>query len=65
MDNRAFVTWLTEQSPTPQLKAWGNGWIELPDGRRWNPGLSVKFNGQAPRPPFWRRLLNAVRGRRG
>lgn len=34
---RAFVTYLTEQSPSPQLNTFGHGWIELPGGKRWHP----------------------------
>lgn len=35
---------LTRQSPTPQLPSYGNGWIELPNGKRWNPSHIHKFN---------------------
>ena len=35
---------LKHQSSTPQLPSHSNGWIELPNGQRWNPGLAYKFN---------------------
>ncbi|WP_171964812.1 phage filamentation protein Fil family protein [Cronobacter sakazakii] len=62
---RAFVTYLTEQSPSPQLNAFSHGWIELPDGQRWNPATRYKFTGHSPRRSLWRRLLNLKGGRRG
>ncbi|ELY4106279.1 DUF2724 domain-containing protein [Cronobacter sakazakii] len=46
---RPFVTYLTEQSPSPQLNAFSHGWIELPNGQRWNPATRYKFTGKSPR----------------
>ncbi|WP_309834911.1 phage filamentation protein Fil family protein [Pantoea sp. SORGH_AS_0659] len=40
-----FVNFLKRQSPTPQLASYGHGTIALPDGRRWNPGLTPKNQG--------------------
>ncbi|EOL9003701.1 phage filamentation protein Fil family protein [Cronobacter turicensis] len=62
---RPFVSYLTEQSPSPQLNAFSHGWIELPNGQRWNPATRYKFTGKSPRCPLWRRLLNIKGGKRG
>ncbi|MBE5254148.1 phage filamentation protein Fil family protein [Mixta mediterraneensis] len=37
-----FVRHLTNQAKPPQLPSFGHGWIQLPDGRRWNPALTLK-----------------------
>ncbi|ENT4820540.1 phage filamentation protein Fil family protein [Citrobacter farmeri] len=54
---KAFVTYLKKESPAMQLPSGSTGWIELPNGQRWNPGHMYKFNGQQQRRPWWRRLL--------
>lgn len=33
-----FVTYLKKESPAMQLASGSTGWIELPNGQRWNPG---------------------------
>lgn len=38
----SFVRYLRNQSNSPQLPSFGHGWIQLPDGRRWNPALTRK-----------------------
>jgi hypothetical protein len=62
---KAFVTYLKKQSPTPQLASGTIGWIELPNGQRWNPGHQFKFNTHQPRRPWWRRLMGISGGRYG
>ncbi|KUQ05659.1 hypothetical protein AWI07_03825 [Enterobacter roggenkampii] len=37
---------LKHQSPPQQLPSHGNGWIELPNGKRWNPGYAYKFRAE-------------------
>lgn len=55
-----IASMLTRQSPPQQLPSYGNGWIELPNGRRWNPSHVYKFN---TRPlPLWRRLVKFLGG---
>lgn len=54
---KAFVTYLKSESPAIQLPSGSAGWIELPNGQRWNPGHMYKFNGQLPRRPWWRHLM--------
>lgn len=34
---KAFVTYLKNESPAMQLPSGSTGWIELPNGQRWNP----------------------------
>ncbi|EAX9515063.1 hypothetical protein C1984_12445 [Salmonella enterica] len=41
---KAFVTYLKKESPAMQLPSGSTGWIELPNGQRWNPGHTYKFN---------------------
>ncbi|ELX7303294.1 DUF2724 domain-containing protein [Salmonella enterica] len=41
---KAFVTYLKKESPAMQLPSGSTGWIELPNGLRWNPGHTYKFN---------------------
>ena len=57
---KAFVTYLKNESPAMQLASGTTGWIELPNGQRWNPGHTHKFNAQEPsrirRGSFLRRL---------
>lgn len=45
---KAFVTYLKKESPAMQLPSGSTGWIELPNGQRWNPGLTYKFNAHEP-----------------
>ena len=45
---KAFVTYLKRQAPTQQLASDANGWLELPNGKRWNPGHQFKFNAAEP-----------------
>ncbi|HBC0641555.1 TPA: phage filamentation protein Fil family protein [Serratia marcescens] len=62
---KAFAHYLKRQSPAPQLASFGHGWIELPNGQRWQPCASrVVFSGdsvtpgkQAKRRPRWFRLM--------
>ncbi|WP_350232343.1 phage filamentation protein Fil family protein [Edwardsiella tarda] len=55
-----FVTFLKQQSPSP-LSADAHGWLELPDGRRFQPCISeFRFNTQPQarrRRPWWSRLM--------
>jgi len=51
---------LKRQSPPQQLPSYGNGWIELPNGKRWNPSHVYKFN-TSPL-PVWRRLFKFLGG---
>ncbi|WP_409516332.1 phage filamentation protein Fil family protein [Atlantibacter sp.] len=53
---------LKHQSPTPQLPSHSNGWIELPNGRRWNPSHVYKFNASTERKSLLRRLLKFLGG---
>lgn len=62
---KAFVTYLKKQSPVMQLASGSTGWLELPNGQRWNPGHTIKFNASTPRRPWWRRLMGLERGRNG
>lgn len=41
-----FVNFLKRQSPVQQLPSFGHGAIQLPDGRRWNPALTRKNQGE-------------------
>lgn len=59
---KAFVTYLKKESSPMQLASGSTGWIELPNGQRWNLGHMYKFNAQQPRRPWWRRLMGLVRG---
>lgn len=54
---KAFVTYLKKESLPMQLASGSTGWIELPNGQRWNPGHMYKFNTQQPRRPWWHRLM--------
>ncbi|HCB3268711.1 TPA: DUF2724 domain-containing protein [Citrobacter amalonaticus] len=45
---KAFVTYLKKESPAMQLSSGSTGWIELPNGQRWNPGHTYKFNAHEP-----------------
>ncbi|MGY0146170.1 phage filamentation protein Fil family protein [Edwardsiella tarda] len=57
---RPFVTYLRQQSPSP-LKGDAHGWLELPDGRRFQPCISeFRFNAGVQarrRRPWWFRLM--------
>lgn len=59
---KAFVTYLKKESPAMQLASGTTGWIELPNGQRWNPGHHYKFNGCLPRRPWWQRISNRLTG---
>ena len=62
---KVFAQLLKRQSPAPQLASFGHGWIELPNGQRWQPSSSrVVFSQgcvmqpvQARRHPWWFRLM--------
>jgi len=54
---KSFVSYLKRQSPPQQLPSFTNGWLELPNGQRWNPGHQYKFNARLPRRPWWHRLF--------
>ena len=56
---KSFVSYLKKQSPPAQLSSGSTGWLELPDGRRWNPSHIYKFNAQqvAKPMPFWRQMI--------
>lgn len=62
---KVFAQLLKRQSPAPQLASYGHGWIELPNGQRWQPCASrVVFSGgsvvpgkQPKRRPWWSRLM--------
>ncbi|WP_279026863.1 phage filamentation protein Fil family protein [Gibbsiella quercinecans] len=62
---KVFAHFLKQQSPSPQLPSYGHGWIELPNGQRWQPCASrVVFSGdsvapgkRAKRRPWWFRLM--------
>lgn len=62
---KAFVTYLKRQSPAPQLTSDAHGWLELPSGKRWNPGHQFKFTGQPVRRSLFQRISAAVRGPHG
>ena len=62
---KAFVTYLKQQSPSMQLASGSTGWLELPNGKRWNPGHQFKFCSEQPRRPWWQRLMGMARGRYG
>ncbi|WP_146226787.1 phage filamentation protein Fil family protein [Serratia symbiotica] len=48
---KAFAQYLKRQSPAPQLASFGHGWIELPNGQRWQPCASrVVFSGDSVAP---------------
>lgn len=38
---KAFVTYLKKESPAMQLASGSTGWLELPNGQRWNPATST------------------------
>lgn len=62
---KVFAQLLKQQSPTIQLQSYGHGWLELPNGQRWQPAASkVAFlSGQRhpmvkiKRCPWWVRLM--------
>ncbi|WP_392738480.1 phage filamentation protein Fil family protein [Serratia ureilytica] len=62
---KVFAHFLKQQSPSPQLPSYGHGWLELPNGQRWQPCASrVVFSRgcalqpiQARRRPWWFRLM--------
>lgn len=53
---------LKHQSPTLQLPSHSNGWIELPNGQRWNPSHVYKFHPSTARKSLLRRLLKFLGG---
>jgi hypothetical protein len=63
MQNKPFVTYLKNQSPTPQLNAHGHGWIELPNGQLWNPATRFNFSVPKCRRPGLIALLKRIGGR--
>ncbi|WP_375601719.1 phage filamentation protein Fil family protein [Enterobacter hormaechei] len=62
---KAFVTYLKKESPAMQLASGSTGWIELPNGQRWNPGHVHKFTAHQPCRRWWHRLMELFRGRYG
>lgn len=40
---KAFVTYLKKESPAMQLASGSTGWIELPNGQRWNPATYIIY----------------------
>lgn len=73
---KAFVTYLKKESPATQRPSGSTGWIELLNGRRWNPGHMYKFNTHEPvrmkggvvlrfLPTKVRRLVGFIGGRYG
>lgn len=61
---KAFVTYLKKESPAMQLASSSTGWLELPNGQRWNPSHSYKFNTRSPRRPWWMRFRHRLTGGR-
>lgn len=59
---KAFVTYLKEQSPAMQQSSGTTGWIELPNGQRWNPAHVYKFNAKPSRTSLACRLLKFLGG---
>lgn len=60
---QSFVSRLKRQSPSP-LASYGHGWLELPNGQRWQPSASevVFAKGKKPlvqarRRSIWARLF--------
>jgi hypothetical protein len=45
-----------------QLASSSTGWLELPNGQRWNPSHSYKFNTRSPRRPWWVRFRHRLTG---
>lgn len=62
---QVFTRLLQKQSPSIQLPSYGHGWLELPNGQRWQPAASkVQFLSgcrspvvNAKRRPWWFRLM--------
>lgn len=62
---KVFAQLLKQQSPTIQLQSYGHGWLELPNGQRWQPVASkVAFISgyrnpmvKIKRGPWWFRLM--------
>lgn len=62
---KVFAQLLKQQSPTIQLQSYGHGWLELPDGQRWQPAARkvVFLSGQRypmvkiKRRPWWTRMM--------
>ncbi|MCB5303234.1 phage filamentation protein Fil family protein [Yersinia bercovieri] len=62
---KVFANYLKQQSPSQQLSHFDHGWIELPNGQRWQPCASrVVFLGESRKPIFkakhrrwWFRLM--------
>lgn len=57
---KAFVTYLKRPSPPMQLASGSTGWLELPNGQRWNPSHVYKFNTRQL--SLWQRLAKFLRG---
>ncbi|WP_439898369.1 phage filamentation protein Fil family protein [Klebsiella pneumoniae] len=47
------------------MASGSTGWLELPNGQRWNPGHQYKFSARSSRRPWWFRLFGIIRGRYG
>jgi hypothetical protein len=66
---KIFAQLLKQQSPSIQLPSFGHGWLELPNGQRWQPTASkVMFLGgkripqvQIKRRPWWIRIMGIRR----
>lgn len=54
---KSFASYLKRQSPPMQLPSFSNGWLEMPNGQRWNPGHQYKFNARQSGRRWWHRLF--------
>mgnify|MGYP000846212245 CR=1 FL=1 len=61
---KSFVTYLKSESPAMELASGPTGWIELPNGQRWNPAHTYKFNGSLPRRSWLQRFFRLLGGRK-
>lgn len=61
---KTFVNFLKRQSPPMQLASFGHGWLELPNGKRWQPSPAAKLFKQATRRSAFSRMLG-IGGKRG
>lgn len=57
---KSFVTYLKSESPAMELSSGATGWIELPNGQRWNPAHTYKFNGSLPRRSWFQRFFRLL-----
>lgn len=60
---KSFVTYPKSESPVMELASGSTGWIELPNGQRWNPAHTYKFNGSLPRRSLLQRFFRLLGGR--